>query len=277
MKWAVVVLLTALSQSPAVMAGTPNANAILAQISFQQRLNHAIPLQLAVRNVAGKTVTLRNYFTHTPLILALAWYSCRNICGVELRDLALSLKTVDLTPGKDYQVLTVSIDPRDDLEQARQTRKMMLAQYGGLAHGLHVVTAKPAVIRQLADAIGYRYTYDTRLDQYAHPAGIVILTPDGMISRYLLGLLFPQDTLFKALVQAGEGKIGNVIDSFITRCYTFDPTTGRYTLSILSIARYAGIGFALLLAAGIGILLWRERRSRAALSAQFSPTEKIPR
>jgi protein SCO1/2 len=243
-------------------AGPSTPRDFLAQAGFDQRLDAPVPLGLRLRDAAGQSVTLADDFGQVPVILALAWYSCPNVCSVELRDLAASLARLTLRPGKDYRVVLVSIDPRDGPLQAQETRDMLLQQYGGKAldDGLQVLTADDVVVHRLARAIGYRYAYDAAIDQYAHPTGIVVLTAAGRVSRYLFGLTFPPDTLRKALVEAGRGRIGSLVEYVITCCYGFDPQTGRYTLSILRILNYLGVGFLVLLAALVGWLAWGERK-----------------
>ena len=251
-----------LSLTSAAWGRAPTPDEILARVGFEQRLDAPLPPDLQLKDSAGHPVVLGTVFGQVPVILMLAWYSCPNVCSVELRDLADSLKQLRLRPGKDYRVVTVSIDPRDGTQQAADTRDLLLGQYGSeaLARGLHVLTADESTVRTLAHAVGYRYAYDARIDQYAHPTGIVVLTAAGRVSRYLFGLRFPQDTLRKALVQAGAGRIGSLVEYVITCCYGFDPHTGRYTLSILLIMKYLGIGFLALI---LGLLLWLTRGRRA--------------
>jgi protein SCO1/2 len=248
--------------STVAWAGPSTPREFLAQAGFDQRLDAPLPLDVQLRDAAGRGFALADEFGQVPVILVLAWYSCPNVCSVELRDLAAALKDLTLRPGKDYRVLLVSIDPRDGPAQAQKTRDMLLQQYGGaaLGEGLRVLTADDAVVRRLARAIGYHYAYDPAIDQYAHPTGIVVLTSAGRVSRYLFGLTFPRDTLRKALVEAGRGRIGSLVEYVITCCYGFDPQTGKYTLSILRILNYLGIGFLVLLLALVGWLARGERR-----------------
>jgi protein SCO1/2 len=237
--------------TPAAAAdATPDQ--IRSRVGLTPRLGSRIALELPVRDPEARRGRLSDVFGEVPVLLVLAWYSCPNICSVQLRDLAASLARIDLAPGKDYRVATLSIDPHDGAAEAGKTRKLMLGSYPGLAAGLDVLTASEAGVRSLADRLGYRYAYDPEIKQYAHPAVVTVLTPRGEVSQYLTGLLFPADSLRTALVEAGRGSVGGPLDYLITHCYRYDPHTGRYTLQILGLLRYLGVGF--ILALGLGLM-----------------------
>ncbi len=242
------VLLVALVVCVPASAAGPTADQIRDKVGLVPQLGTRIALDMRVQDVQSVSGRLRDAFRDVPVLLVLAWYSCPNICSVQLRDLATSLAQLDLAPSKDYRVATLSIDPHDGAVEAQKTRKLMLRAFPGLAPGLDVLTADEPGVRALADRLGYRYAYDARIKQYAHPAVVTVLTPKGEVSQYLTGLLFPADSLRKAVVEAGQGSVGGPLEYLITHCYSYDPHTGRYTLQILNLLRYLGLGFVFVLA-----------------------------
>jgi protein SCO1/2 len=248
--------LCALALAVPAAAAQPTPDQIRRKVGLDPHLGTRISLDLPVQSPRSGRGRLGDAFRDVPVLLVLAWYSCPNICSVQLRDLAASLARMDLAPGRDYRVATLSIDPRDGPEAARKTRRLMLDAFAGLAPGLDVWTADQAGVHALADRLGYRYAYDARIKQYAHPAVVTVLTPQGKVSQYLTGLLFPADSLRKALLEAGEGSVGGPLEYLITHCYRYNPQTGRYTLQILALLRYLGVGFVLML--GVG-LVWLTR------------------
>lgn len=241
-------------------AGSPAT--ALAGVGVEPRPGAPLPPDLILRDADGAPLRLGAVFGAAPALLAPVWYGCRNVCGVELRELAYSLKSSPLRPGVDYRLIVFSIDPRDGVEAARQQRALLLERLGRPAAtaGLYILTGDETAIRRLTAAIGYRYAYDPDTDQYAHPTGLVALTPDGRIARYLPGLLFPPQTLAAALRDAGAGRTTAPVAALITRCYIYDPVTGRYTLSLLKLMRYLGGAFALLVGLAVAALMWRERQ-----------------
>jgi protein SCO1/2 len=250
MRGAAVTLCALVLALPAA-AAEPTPDQIRAKVGLTPHLGTRIDLSLPVQDSQSARGRLEQAFGDVPVLLVLAWYSCPNICSVQLRDLAKSLAGLDLAPGTDYRVVTLSIDPRDRTAEARKTRKLMLAAFPKLATGLDVFTADEPGVRALAERLGYRYTYDLRIQQYAHPAVVTVLTRKGDVSQYLTGLLFPTDSLRKALIEAGEGSVGGPLQYLITHCYSYDPQTGRYTLQILALLRYLGVGFVLVLVFGL--------------------------
>jgi protein SCO1/2 len=241
-------------------AAEPTPDEIQQEVGLTPHLGTRIDLSLPVQDSRSARASLGQSFGDVPVLLVLAWYSCPNICSVQLRDLAKGLAALDLAPGADYRVATLSIDPDDGTAEARKTRDLMLEAFPGLAAGLGVFTAGEPGVRALAARLGYRYAYDPRKQQYAHPAVVTVLTPRGDVSQYLTGLLFPANSLRSAVIQAGEGSVGGPLQYLITHCYSYDPQTGRYTLQILTLLRYLGVGFVVLLCAGLLWLMRTEER-----------------
>lgn len=242
-------------------AQTP-ADERLGQIRFEQRLNTQVPLDLVFRNENGAPVALRDYFGVRPVILTLGYYECPMLCSMVRDGLFESLQALDFDVGKDFAVINVSIDPDEPAVLAAATKALYVQRYArpGAAEGWHFLTGTEDSIRHLAEAIGFAYAYDPVIDQYAHPSGIVLLTPQGKISRYFYGIEFAPRDLRLGLVEASANKIGSPIDQVLLRCYQYDPVTGRYTVAILTILQIAGVAAVLVLGLVITVLFRREQR-----------------
>jgi protein SCO1 len=212
-------------------------------IGIEQRLNEKIPLDLIFRDDQGKTVTLGNYFGKKPVILVLAYYRCPRLCSMVLNGLVGGLRQVDYEMGEQFTVITVSIDPREQPELAAAKKAAYVQQYGrpGAAAGWHFLTGDEPAIKRLADAVGFKYAYDSRRDEFAHGSGIMILTPDATLARYFYGIQFPAKELRFGLEDCSAGKIGSpVVRPLRLLCFTYDPVTGTYTLMTMRLMRMAG-------------------------------------
>jgi protein SCO1/2 len=239
---------------------------LLRDVGLDQRLNQQMPLALSFRDEAGDVVQLGEYFTGKPVILVLSYYQCPRLCPMVLDGLVRSLRTLTLTVGQEFQVLTVSIDARDTPADAAAKKSQYLRQYGRAeaADGWHFLTGEPAAIEPLARAVGFRYAYDAEHDQFAHAAGIMVLTPAGKLARYFYGIEYAPRDLRLSLVEASANKIGSPIDQLLLFCFHYDPATGKYGLVIMNVLRLAGLVTVLGLGAGIGIMFWRDRRQKAS-------------
>lgn len=237
------------------------------EVRFDPRLGAAVSLDLPFRDEAGRAVTLGSYFGARPVLLTLNYFSCENLCPLMVQDLASSLSDLPFTLGEQYTVLTVSIDPRDTPEVAAARRASYLRPYTGPNRdtGWHFLTGDQDAIDRLTEAVGFRYLYDDEQHDFAHPAGVVVLTPGGAVARYLYGLDYPPTDLRLALVEAADGKIGSAVEQVLLLCYHYDPATGRYTPLVLTAVRAGGVATLLGLGLCLG-LLWRAdlRRGRAA-------------
>ncbi|MFZ0820515.1 MAG: SCO family protein [Candidatus Acidiferrales bacterium] len=254
-----------LSQNP---SGKPE---VLDKVGLDQKLNSQIPLDLTFRDEQGKTVTLRQLMNGKPAILELVYYMCPMLCTEVLNGTLNSLKEIPLDIGKDFTVITVSIDPREkpDLANAKQT--MYTGIYGrpGASQGWHFLTGDEPQIKQLAESVGYRYVYDPVSQQFAHAAGIMVLTPEGRISHYLFGIGYRPRDVRLALIEASSGKIGSPLqDAVLLYCFHYDPATGKYGLVIGNILHIAGLLTVLLIAGGIIVMLRREKQSVAGAGPQ---------
>jgi protein SCO1 len=252
-----------LNTDPAQTVGTNPS--IFNQVRFDQRLGDTIPLDLTFFDEHGQTVTLRQFFTHGPVILALTYYRCPMLCPQLLNGLIRGLRQLNFEAGKDYNVVTVSIDPDDSAALAATKREAYSVLYGrpNAEHGWHFLTGREPQIRQLADAVGFHYAYDPTSRQYAHASGIIILTQQGVLSQYTYGVSFSERDLRLGLIRASQNHIGSFVDQVILYCYHYDPLTGKYGVLISHVLEIAGAITVLFIAAMVFILFRNENYGSA--------------
>lgn len=231
----------------------------LKNVGIEQRLNEQIPPDLAFRDEAGRSVRLADYFGGQPLILNLVYYKCPMLCSEVMSGLTSALKAMKLDVGKDFEVLTVSFDPRETPRDALLTSAEYLRRYGrpGAARGWHFLTGPEESIEALTKAAGFGYQYDREVEQFAHSTAIIVLTPEGKISQYYYGVEFPPKDLRLALVEASQNKIGSVVDQILLYCYHYDPSAGKYNLVIFRLLRLAGVATILLLGGAMLVMFRR--------------------
>jgi protein SCO1/2 len=228
----------------------------LQNVGIEQRLNQQVPLDLAFRDETGKAVRLADYFGQKPVILNLVYYKCPMLCSQVLIGLTGALKVLKFDVGHQFNVLTVSFNPRETPDLALATKADYLKRYGraGAAEGWHFLTGPEESIRALTQAVGFEYQYDPKTDQYAHATAIVVLTPDGRVAEYYYGVEFAPKDLRLGLIQAASGKIGNLVDEVLLYCYHYDPAAGRYGAVISRILKLSGIVTILVLGGMVWIL-----------------------
>jgi protein SCO1/2 len=233
-------------------------------ITIEQKLNEQVPLDLTFRDETGRTVQLKQYFGRKPVLLTLVYYECPSLCGLVLQGLLKSLRVLNYTPGEQFEIVTVSISPQETPELAAQKKLNFLKEYGRLdaARGWHFLTGEEEPIRRLADAVGFRYVYDPKTQQYAHAAGIMLLTPEGKVSRYFYGIEYSPRDLRMGIIDASQGKVGSPVEKVILFCFQYDPTTGKYSLAIIRVVQLGGILTVFILGGYIALKLYQERRSR---------------
>lgn len=269
---AVAVPATAVAQSfqvgelPMPVAPRPLANqknGILKKIGIDQRIGQQLPLDTTFTDETGRTVTLGNYFGKRPVLLTLVYYDCPMLCTYVLNGMTAALKTLSFDPGKDFDVVAISIDPKEHFQLAQAKKDVYVRNYGrpDTAGGWHFLTGTDPSIRAVADAVGFHYAYDPDLQQYAHGAAIYVVTPKGEVARYFLGLDYPSRDLRLALVEASNNRLGSVVDQALLLCYHYDPTTGKYDASTLFAVRIGFIATVTGLLTFIVVSLRRERRS----------------
>jgi protein SCO1/2 len=235
--------LTAAAQFPDPLQNIGVRPELLKEVGIDQKLNDSVPLDLMFRDEHGNAVELAKYFGSKPVILSLVYYNCPMLCTQVLNGLDRSLKGIPLDLGSDFNVVTVSIDPTEKPILAEAKQAVYAGMYGrpGAKENWHFLTGNEPEIKQLANAVGFRYAYDADSKQYAHASAIMILTPDGKISRYLYGIQYPERDLRLGLVDASAGKIGTPVDQILLFCYHYDPHTGKYGLLVSRMIKMGGL------------------------------------
>jgi protein SCO1 len=233
---------------------------LLRDVGLDQKLGDSIPLDLPFRDEHGQPVTLRQFFGQKPVILTLVYYQCPMLCTEVLNGLLRSAKELPLQIGKDFTIVTVSIDPTERPILAEVKHELYTGLYGqpGAPQGWHFLTGGEPQIKALALAVGFRYAYDSASGQFAHPSAIMLLTPAGKLARYFYGISYPSRDLRLGLVEASQEKIGSPIDQVLLYCYHYDPATGKYGLLISHVIQVAGGLTVLIMALAIVILFRRE-------------------
>ena len=233
-------------------------------VGIDQKLDQQVPLDLTFKDEAGRDVPLSTYFRQgKPVILAPVYYRCPMLCTQILNGLAGSLKAVSLDPAKDFEIVAVSFDPKDTPETAASKKQLYLRRYArpNSANGWHLLTGDAANIKSLMDAVGYHYKYDPATDQFAHASGIMVLTPEGRLSRYFYGVEYQPRDIRLGLVEASKNKIGSPVDQILLFCYHYDPVTGKYGAVVMNLVRFAGAGFTLVCGVFLFIFLRRDVRN----------------
>jgi len=239
-------------------AGLP---AILREVSIAQRLNEQIPPEIVFRDEDGMAVHLGDYFGKKPIVLSLVYFDCPALCTEVLNGELRTMKAVSLDLGKDFDVVTISFEPKDSPALAKAKRDVYAGQYGrpGAKENWHFLTGEQPSIDALTQAVGFHYAYDSASRQYAHTAAILVLTPRGRIARYFYGVQYPARDFRLGLVEASEGKIGTPADHALLYCYQYDPMTGKYGLIVMNVVRLAGLLTVLVLGIFMFVMFRRER------------------
>jgi protein SCO1/2 len=237
-------------------SGLPPA---LRNVGFEPPLNGQIPLALRFKDETGRDVAFGDYFHGKPVLLAPVYYGCPMLCNQVEQGVVGSLKMLSFNPGTDYEVVFVSFDPRESAEMAAQKKTSTLSHFGRpqTAAGWHFLTGTKDSIDAITQAANFRYSFDERTNIFAHASGIMLLTPDGRISRYFYGVEYPSRDVRLGLVDASAGKIGTPIDHLLLYCFQYDPSTARYSATILRIIRIGGLFTIFTIVAGI--LIFRRR------------------
>lgn len=233
-------------------------------VGIEQHLGRSVPLDALFHDEDGKPVHLGDYFGpgKKPAVLALAYFECPMLCTLVLNGLVKALRPMSFTAGNEYDVIAISIDPKEGPELAKKKKEAYLENYArkGDGSGFHFLTGPEESIKAVADAVGFQYRYIPETGQFAHAASIYVLTPLGQISRYFFGVEFSSRDLRLAFVEAAEGKIGGVVDQLMLFCYRYDPHAGKYSAQALNVVRLGGVATILSLAGFIGLSRWRETR-----------------
>lgn len=246
-----------------LQARTTDQKEIIEKVGYTQNLGDTLPLDSRFLDQDGKEVALRDYFGHQPVLLNFVYFECPSLCTEVLNGLLRTLRGMKLSAGKDFTVLTISIDPREGPALATKKRQLYLERYKreGAEKGWHFLTGTEPNIKAVTKAAGFSYEYDKEIDQYAHASGIVIVTPEGRIARYYFGVEYPTRETRLSLIEASDGKIGSLTDKILLYCYRYDPATGRYGVFIMRVLRIASTCTALGLAFAIFFMLRREEKT----------------
>lgn len=279
----VLIALPIFAQKDMVPSGQPGAlppgsvPPILETVGVDEHLGRNVDLNLQFVNEQGQTVALKDYFHKgRPVILDLVYYACPQLCNLILNGQTATMKEIPWTPGDQYEVVTITIDPKETLDLAQQKKAVQLGSYGKPAPGWHFLIDKDDNAKKLAEQIGFHYRYDPKQKQYAHAAAIFVLTPEGRMARYLYGVRFrPMDMRF-ALAEASENRTTMTVEKILLYCYQYDPGKHAYVLFATNFMK-AGGAITILL---VGFFLFRmfrmeKRRAADLRSAEAHWKERI--
>jgi protein SCO1/2 len=248
----------------------------LQHIGIDQKLTSQVPLDLQFKDETGRTVKLGEFFGKRPVILAPVYYECPMLCTQILNGLVRSLKAVTFNPGEEFEVVVFSFDARDTTALAAEKKQNYLRRYDrkGTDAGWHFLTGDPNAIKALTNAIGFRFVWDAHTNQFAHASGVMLLTPQGRLSKYFYGIEYAPKDVRLGLIEAAQNKIGTPVDQLLLFCFHWDSTTGKYTAAAMNVLRLAG-GTTILLLGGFVIIMLRRDVKQKGKRASFSarPTD----
>jgi protein SCO1/2 len=235
----------------------------LKNVGIQQNLNQQVPADLVFTDDLGRKVRLGDYFGKKPIILNLVYFTCPMLCGEGLSGLESALRVLKFDVGKEFEVITVSFDPKDTPEAAAKKKEQILRRYkrAGAEQGWHFLVGQQDSIDAIAKAVGFQYEYDAKTEQFAHTTAIMVLTPEGKISQYYYGIDYPPKDLRLGLVEASQNKIGNVVDELLLYCYHYDPEKGKYSATVMRVLRLMGVATMLCLGTFLFVLIRRGPRA----------------
>lgn len=231
------------AQPPVGPVPTGRSNEVLKQVNVEQKLGAQIPLDLKFRDESGREVALAEYFAKgRPVALTLVYYECPMLCNQVLNGAVGAFQGLSFTAGKEFEVVTVSFDPREGPELAARKKETYLRRYKreGAEAGWHFLTGDEASVKALADAVGFRYAWDEQSQQFAHASALMVATPSGKLSHYFYGIDYAPKDLRLAFVEASEGKVGSPVDALLLYCYHYDPAAGRFA-PVMGVMRVAGV------------------------------------
>ena len=234
----------------------------LQNIEIKERLGQAIDLNLSFLDEKSETVLLKDYFNQIPVLMTIIYYNCPSLCNFHLNGLFEGLEKTSLKSGRDYQLVVVSMDASETASLAKEKKASYLKKFTSFNQGVHFLTGSEDSIQKTADQLGFSFRWDEETEQFAHSPVAYVLSPKSVISRYLYGVEFDFKTLKMALIEAGQGKIGNVVDRILLFCYRFDSTKNRYTLYAYNIMRLGGVLTVVLLLFFLMSFWMKENRDR---------------
>ena len=246
--------------------GLPKA---LNGVGIDQKLNEQLPLDLVLTDENGKSVKLGDYFGKKPVVLSLVYYQCPMLCNQMLNGMVTAFKVMAFKPGEEFEVVTVSFDPRETASLAAAKKNTYVnylpeARRPGAAAGWHFLTGGEASIKRLTDAVGFRYHWDEATNQFAHASAIYVTTPEGRLARYFYGIEYAPRDLRLGLIEAADNKIGSPVDQLLLYCYHYDPATGKYGARVMNMMRVGGVATLL----GVVVMLFALRRRKVQVDLQ---------
>lgn len=255
---ALLMLLLAMARGEAHSSLTP---AEFAGLAFHQNIGARLPLGASLQDETGRRATLRSFLAGRPAIVMFAYFRCPNLCGIATANLARTLEEVTLRPGRDFNVLIISVDPREGVADAAAAKAAIISAEAGnkALAGWRFLTGDEAALRPLADAAGFPFRYDATNDQYAHPVGLIMAGSDGTLTRYIPGLDYAARDVRFGLIETSSGRLAAPSDHLLLLCYGYDPATGRYTVLVGNLMRLTGLASVLALG---GFILMTARRRR---------------
>ncbi len=252
---------------------------LLQDVGFDQMLDQQVPLDLTFQDESGKSVQLSAYFHGQPVILVLAYYRCPMLCNLVLNGLTQAMRDLPFDVGEEFEVVTVSFDPRETPQLAAAKKETYVSRYGrpSAESGWHFLTGRQEAIDPLCRAVGFRYQYDAKRDEFAHASGIVVLTPGGNVSRYFYDVKYSPRDVRLGLVEASHNRIGSPVDQVLLFCFHYDPAEGKYGAAVMRLVRVGGLVTLILVLAGLWWLFRSRPQSRPALCAGGDHVERSPR
>jgi protein SCO1/2 len=250
----------------------PGMPSPLKKVGIDQRLDSQVPLETMLVDEDGRAVRLGQYFTGKPVILALVYYECPMLCNMTLNGLVHSMEAMSLKVGEDYDIVTVSFDARETAHMARAKKEKYLEKLNrpGAGDGWHFLTGNAVSVRKVADSVGFHYAWDIMTNQFAHASGVMVLTPQGKVSKYFYGIEYPARDLRLGLVEASANKIGTPVDKILLFCFHYDPATGKYGVVIMNVVRAAASATVFALGLFMVVAIRRDRKKQSASNRRQS-------
>jgi protein SCO1/2 len=245
---------------------------ILEKVGIDQKLDAQVPLDAVFRDETGQQVKLGDYFGKRPVVLSLVYYECPMLCTQVLNGAVAAFKVLNFTVGDEYEVVTLSFNPKETPAMAAAKKSTYLAKYGRPkgARGWHFLTGEQPAIDAVASSVGFRYVFDTASQQYVHASALMVITPQGRVSKYFYGIDYPPKDLRLGLIEASGGKIGSPVDQVLLYCFHYDPHSGKYSMVVMNVLRLAG-GLTVALIVGAIVMMWSLDRRKSKNAAALAP------
>jgi len=245
---------------------------ILEKVGIDQKLNAQVPLDAVFRDETGRQVKLGDYFGKRPVVLSLVYYECPMLCTQVLNGAVAAFKVLNFNIGDEFEVVTVSFNPKETPAMAAAKKSTYLAKYGrpAGARGWHFLTGEQPAIDAVASSVGFRYVFDTASQQYVHASALMVITPQGRVSKYFYGIDYPPKDIRLGLIEASGGKIGSPVDQVLLYCFHYDPHSGKYSMVVMNVLRLAGVLTVALIVGSI-VMMWGLDRRKSKNAAALAP------